>query len=205
LPKRAAAKRIDTQVDSCTDDDSNDECPTVNRKSLRRKVYATADDDMVTSSRRSACTELNRNALNAKLNREKKKAYIASLEAQQLKLRKENGKLNAIIADLTLERNKFANEVEYLRSVLTNDSALAHLISGINGRNVYLSEKFETSRKRKHSVEDHDYIPLAAKMSNSSSSSAGVCLHVHQSHMSLELCEQCAQMSSKIRHDDGSS
>jgi hypothetical protein len=209
LPKRAAAKRIESFVDSSSDeDDSNDERKVVNRKFAQRKTSITADDDTVTSSRRSACTELNRNALNAKLNREKKKAYIASLEARQTKLCRENSKLSTMIADLTFERNKFANEVQYLRSVLANDSALAHLISGINGRNVYLSEQFETSRKRKLSVDDdHDYIPFAssAKSSNSSSASAGVCLHVHQSHMSLEFCEQCARMSSKVRCVDSSS
>lgn len=131
-----------------------------------------------------------KNAIQAKMNREKKKAYIKSLEDDVEQLKKENKTLKVNNEKLQKSYKTMEEELEYFRSVLANQSALSSLLKNIpQVKNVQLSSSF--SRKRKSIESDHDY-PLPKKIADS----AGVCLHVHQDKVSLEFCAKCSSAAS---------
>ncbi|XP_061197715.1 probable basic-leucine zipper transcription factor D [Saccostrea echinata] len=135
-----------------------------------------------------AMEERNRkNAVQAKINREKKKAYIKNLEDDVELLKSENKTLKENCDKLQMSHKVMEEELDYLRSVLANQSALSNLLQNIpNVKNVELSSSF--SRKRQSIDRDHDY-PTNKRPK---SVSAGVCLHVHQDKVSLEFCAKCS-------------
>lgn len=219
FPQRMAARRAEIVVakmeDSNDDDDDDDYDEEYQEKRKPRKAGMASHQQhhKLTSvnntvSRRTVCRELNRNALNAKLNREKKKAYMAELERRESQLGNENTRLKYAVGKLAAERNKLQDEVKYLRSVLANDSALADLVGAIRG-GVRLSSKFSTGVKRSRvedAVEtDHDYAPARKSTrrateedeseSPAASAGSGICLHVREDFLSLEFCEKCSKMS----------
>ena len=147
-------------------------------------------------------------AVQAKINREKKKAYIESLEREKFLLQQENGSLKQRSQRLEKERDELAEEAAYLRRVLFNDSHLAGMLSNIgNTPNIKLSVRNvppvstdSASRKRSCSSEniDHDYSSKSRKTSITGASASavtaagGVCLHVHQDNVTVEFCRHCA-------------
>ncbi len=142
----------------------------------------------------------------ARLNRQKKKAYIQGLEGQIAGLTKENDKLKAGSAKLRSERDSLQEEVLYLRNVLANDSALAGLLSNINNvKQVHLTTSFAKGRKRLALDADHDYgrpTPAKRKFAEPSNvsrkASGGVCLHVDSNKVSMEFCAKCASMAQDV-------
>lgn len=147
-----------------------------------------------------------RNAINAKLNREKKKAYIADLERKVTQLRHENGKLTADVDRVNVEKEACVREVQYLRNILINQSTLAKVLAGLPEiRGVHLrSSLFTTATSaRLHgdveqqsaaSGHEHDYGGIST---SSSSRAGGICLHVNDSRVSVELCSTCANMAAQ--------
>lgn len=144
-----------------------------------------------------------KNAVQAKLNREKKKAYIKNLEDEIDELKSENAALK-ISNEKNLKENKALHEeIDYYRSVLANQSALAGLLKNIGSvSNVRLSSSIGCKRSAES---DHEYsstnVPSSSKRSKSAKS-AGVCLHVDQGLVSLEFCSKCASMSKTANDDD---
>jgi hypothetical protein len=146
-----------------------------------------------------------RNAVNAKLNREKKKAYIADLERKVAQLRDENGKLTADVDRVNVEKEACVREVQYLRNILVNQSTLAKVLAGLPEiRGVHLRSSLFTTATgaRLHgdveqqsvaSGHEHDYGGIST--SSSSSRAGGICLHVDNSRVSVELCSTCANMA----------
>lgn len=158
------------------------------------KVIKTPDTSSMEETQEQiyeAMEERNRkNAIQAKMNREKKKAYIKSLEDNVDQLKKDNRTLKVNNEKLQKSYKTMEEELEYLRSVLANQSALSSLLKNIpQVKNVQLSSSF--SKKRKLIENDHDY-PLPTK----SADLAGVCLHVHQDKVSLEFCAKCSSAAS---------
>ncbi len=149
----------------------------------------------------------NKNAIQAKINREKKKAYMRELEDKVSSLAKENESLKKDSKKFQKERDVLAEEVQYLRNVLANQSKLSSLLKNINGNvdNVRLSSSYVT-RKRSADL-DHDYDgeaprPVAkrgrrpAVATATSAISGGVCLHVvNDNDVSIEFCQHCAKKS----------
>ncbi|KAH3704503.1 hypothetical protein DPMN_079559 [Dreissena polymorpha] len=134
-----------------------------------------------------------KNAVQAKLNREKKKAYINSLQDEIEKLREENATIQAARQKDITEKKALLEEVEYLKSVLANESAIAGLLKNIgNVNNVKLSTSF--GKKRNADLDDHDYSNVSQKKSRNAKT-AGVCLHVDDGSVSLEFCSKCSSMS----------
>ncbi|XP_062572342.1 uncharacterized protein LOC134234310 isoform X2 [Saccostrea cucullata] len=140
-----------------------------------------------------AMEERNRkNAVQAKINREKKKAYIKSLEDEVEELKSENKTLSENCDKLQISHKVMEEELDYLRSVLANQSALSNLLQNIpNVKNVELSSSF--SRKRQSIDKDHDY-PTNKRPKLVS---GGVCLHVHQDKVSLEFCAKCSSAAAQ--------
>lgn len=133
-----------------------------------------------------------KNAIQAKINREKKKAYIKSLECDVEQLKSENKTLKNKCDKMQKSYKTMEEELVYLKSVLANQSALSGLLQNIpNVKNVQLTSSF--FRKRKSIESDHDY-PMSKR--SSSAVSGGVCLHVHQDKVSLEFCATCSKEAS---------
>lgn len=136
---------------------------------------------------------LNKSALQARLNREKKKAYIAGLEKQVGIMKKEKADLERKVNSLEEKSAALDDQVMYLKSVLANESVLAKLISNINGsKTAELSSSSVMGKKRKL---DEDCNDRRTKVHKSSGTSSGICLHVSDERLSLELCHHCAQSS----------
>lgn len=133
-----------------------------------------------------------KNAIQAKVNREKKKAYVKSLEDEIEELKSENAALKKDNEKYVHENKDLVEEVEYLRSVLANESALAGILKNIgNVENVKLSSS--VNRKRNAGF-DHDYSGVPSKRARATKT-AGVCVHVDKGTVSLEFCSKCATMS----------
>lgn len=196
--QRVAARRAEIALareESDYDDHDDNDDDDVEDTRFRSCLY-----NAETSRRgRSRVAEVNRNALNARINRQKKKAYMASLEAQKDRLLKENKRMKLSLSSLVYERDDLVDEVRYLKSVLANDSILAKLVQSINGPPLKLSARFDRAvQKRKDVESDHSYGP-PAKRSTSQPAGAvkagGICLHVSESQLSMELCHHCARMA----------
>lgn len=201
-PQRVAARRAEIALaregsdydEHDADDDDDDEVEDTRFRS-RCHLY-----NAETSRRgRSRLAEVNRNALNARINRQKKKAYMASLEAQKARLLEENKRMKSALSSLVYERDDLVDEVRYLKSVLANDSVLAKLVQSINGPPLKLSARFDRAAQKRKDVEsDHSYGPpakLRTTLPAGAVEAGGICLHVSESQLSMELCHHCARMA----------
>ena len=115
----------------------------------------------------------------ARRNREKKKALFEETQAQCEALAVQNEQLGSENGNLRNRVRTLQEEVTYLKSVLANQSALAHVLSSLPKGHDQL--RFSTS--------------FDAEPSPAPSSSGGVCLHVDGKNLSLELCNQCAKFA----------
>ena len=145
-----------------------------------------------------------KNAIQAKINRQKKKAYVEDLESKVSTLARENDSLKKESKKLVKEKSSLEEEVAYLRSVLANQSALSGLLKNIeNVQNVRLTSSF--SRKRSADL-DHDYgeKPTVKKPRRSvvPAVSGGVCLHVDKNDVSIEFCHHCAKRSKGVEDSE---
>lgn len=135
-----------------------------------------------------------RNAEMARLHRQKKKQYVETLEKSHVSLKTENVILKTRTDELRAHVKKLENEVQYLKSVLANQSTLATLIRNIpHTPGVRLSSSFE-SRKRPHADTESDS-PTKVKRSRKEQVTGGVCLHVSKDVVSLEFCPTCSQQA----------
>ena len=141
------------------------------------------------------CGQTKRNALNAKINRERKKVYMQKLENDVDELRSENADLTISVKSYRKKCGKLLNEVEYLRAVLRNDSALSSILKNVGSSslnmkygNSELEPNCKASDPKKRlasSFLDHDY--------ESKRSKSGVCLHVvNNNQVSIEFCAECS-------------
>ena len=178
-------------------------------KAVVAKKTAAANNDEFERSKK--------NAENARENRRKKKLYVEGLEKEVGQLRNENIVLVEESNKLEKKVGDLQSEVDYLKSILANESMLSKLIESVSMTpGVSLSTSFCSSRKpsicnndvecEKENVVSTrsasrkragDSQPAAStKRSRSvASSSGGVCLHVKQSKVSLEFCGHCSKMA----------
>lgn len=133
---------------------------------------------------------LNKAALQAKINREKKKKYMKELEEQNSFLQKENSILKTRERKFEETLRILRKEVLYLRSVLENESQLAKIIKNLD-QPVRLTKAFEVSKRAVDG--DHEY----AKPSNikRKAFNNGICLHVKNDEITMEFCRECSDIS----------
>ncbi|OWF43023.1 uncharacterized protein LOC110460318 [Mizuhopecten yessoensis] len=166
-------------------------------KVLSSNQHIDSDGEVV-----EALTNLNKkNAIQAKINREKKKVFIKSLEDTVDELRAENDALKVNQTRMEECQRVLEDEVQYLKSVLANQSALSSLLQNIpNVQNVTLSTSF--NRRKRSAVVDHDYIEHqdTDRCTKRNCSTAGICLHVDKGHASLEFCSHCSK-NAKLADD----
>lgn len=205
-PQRVAARRAEIALageeSDCDIDD--DDVDGVDDARLRSRCYLPATETTMSRRGRSRVAEVNRNALNARMNRQKKKAYMASLESQKARLLYENKRMKSALSSLVSERSDLIDEVRYLKSVLANDSILAQLVQNIKGPQLKLSSRFDgAAQKRKDAEFDHNYGPATKQGESSVKAAGGICLHVTENRLTMELCHHCARMHAGA--DDGDS
>lgn len=132
-----------------------------------------------------------KNAIQAKINREKKKNYIKSLEDEIDLLKEENSSLRDSKNKMEQTVNVLEDEVAYLKNIIANQSALSNLLKNIpNVSNVKLSSSF--SQRKRAASHDHDY---QGPVKRAKTTTAGVCLHVNNDSASLEFCSKCSAMA----------
>ncbi|XP_066300271.1 CREB/ATF bZIP transcription factor-like [Branchiostoma lanceolatum] len=135
-----------------------------------------------------------KNAEAARQNRLRKKHYVQDLEGKVDTLAKENTSLKKENSKMQTAITSLEEELEYLKSVLANQSSLANLLKNIDTtEGVSLTTSFPSNRKRKAGEKDHDY--SKGKKKKNTDNSGGVCLHVNKDQVSLEFCSKCAHMA----------
>ena len=155
-----------------------------------------------------------KNAIAARENRQKKKKYVEGLENDVAELKEENKTLKSRNESMTTMIKKLSDEVKYLRSVLANESTISLLLksvastpgislsssltqsSGSEGsgkENVKEGERQYVTRSKKRRSEDE----ASPSKRTRSSSSGGVCLHVNNGKVSLELCAKCERKATQ--------
>ena len=148
-------------------------------------------EDRSASLSKVTLLEKNRkNAIAARQNRIKKKKYVVDLEEECSQLKTENVILKTKCHEFQTKASKLQAEVQYLKSVLANDSVLASLISNIpKAPEVKLTSSF---RKRSRECSDSEN----TKKQKIQASNGGICLHVTKDVVSLEFCSDCSKQAS---------
>ena len=168
-------------------------------------------EEMTLKSTLDRCT--NRNAVMARLNRERKKRYVNNLESEVSTLRKMNSSLSEENQNLKVSISKCREELAYLQNVLGNQSMLSSVIKAVSGiAGVNLKGIVKTSGKNnaddKNSTTVDKDIPANGDKSqkwlkedtingeqyptSANSIGNGVCLHVQQENVSIEFCHHCS-------------
>ncbi len=133
-----------------------------------------------------------KNAEAARLNRLKKKQYVEDLEKTCSSLKTENVVLKTRCHEYQQRCSRLQSEVQYLQSVLLNESTLSSLIKNIpQVKEIKLSSSF--TRKRPIGEPEAG---TPSKRSKNGGHSGGVCLHVAKDVVSLEFCSNCSKQAS---------
>ena len=92
---------------------------------------------------------LNRNAIMARLNRQKKKKYLQELETSVKTLKEENESLKRDKKKMSATVDKLKTEVRYLKGVIANQSELSSLLQniGVTGLRLHSSFSHKTPLK----------------------------------------------------------
>ncbi|XP_018555676.1 CREB/ATF bZIP transcription factor [Lates calcarifer] len=177
----------DFGVNGAKDQDSGIEASTVS--SPERSSNLRVKNTQSQSSR-----VINKNAIAARLNRLKKKAYVNSLEKKVGILSTENNVLKQKNDQLTKRVEELEDETRYLRAVLANESTLAEVLSSLSSVN---GMKISSSLFQGADPNDHNYaLPRKHAKVEKKETPGGVCLHVDKDLVSVEFCVKCAERAS---------
>ncbi|XP_043252116.1 uncharacterized protein LOC122397195 isoform X2 [Colletes gigas] len=142
IPARMSGKlrKTSLQWDSSSEEDDAYECKYNMRlrDSLRNTQQSQVSESETASEPRkrgrgpSKRPCLNRNALMARENRLKKKAYLEKVESKLSYYQQENKKLVNFIRKQGVDIKRLTGEVAYLRSVLNNNTTITALLKTIN-------------------------------------------------------------------------
>lgn len=131
-----------------------------------------------------------KNAIAARVNRQRKKEYLDGLEQQVSTLSNENKTLKQKCDKMEKTVDKLQTEVQYLQSVLANQSSLSTILQGLPGiRGVRLSA---VPGKRIRDENNESMTSKTKKVKTDSVPSGGICLHIAGEIASLELCPECS-------------
>ncbi|XP_012278665.1 CRE-binding bZIP protein SKO1 [Orussus abietinus] len=147
VPKRRSAmsrKRRSNLTDESSSEEESQASPLSNFESSKdamstrkRKESANSNySDEVRVGRRGRGPSkrpcLNRNALMARENRQRKKEYLQKIENKLSFYQQENKNLNAVIQKQGIDVKRLNGEVAYLRSVLKNNTSITALLQSMN-------------------------------------------------------------------------
>ncbi|XP_033624176.1 CREB/ATF bZIP transcription factor-like [Asterias rubens] len=119
-----------------------------------------------------------KNAIMARENRQRKKAFIQNLIDANKELTDENVTLNKEAVAVQKKISSLEEEVKYLHKVLFNQSALAGLLKKVDQKEVRLNTS---------------HLGDETEEGGSPSCSGGVCLHVNGTNATLKMCARCAR------------
>nr|XP_054752403.1 uncharacterized protein LOC129257975 [Lytechinus pictus] len=126
-----------------------------------------------------------KNAIAARENRLKKKEEFEELKRNETLLQEENESLRKENSDYVQKIKGLEQEVEYYKSVLCNQSALATILDKINPQSkLKLSSSVGVS-------DQEETVGVKKVMSG------GVCLHLNGTDTSLEWCSKCSMNAQK--------
>ena len=184
----------------------------------------------------------NRNAVMARLNRQRKKRYVENLESEVSFLRKQNKHLASDNEDMKSKLDNCAEKITYLQNILANESMLSSVINAVSsapGVNLSGTVKLKhgsdrhtgsesVSKAQNITCNKSELAPYGNKSSLNQSinankrqickesgagkakqgrydggtnSTAGICLHVNQENVSIELCHHCSSHAMAIKND----
>ena len=134
-----------------------------------------------------------KNAIAARINRQKKKEYVSELESSVSTLSSDKAELKSKCSRLEQTVEELRTEVKYLKSVLVNQSSLSTLLQNIPGiSDVRLSSSLTRGKhvRTEEPVEPSDS-PAFKRPRTQPSFTGGVCLHVADKNVSIEFCSRC--------------
>lgn len=103
--------------------------------------------DLASTYKQSKNKNISKNAINAKINRIKKKQHVQELENEIISLKKENASLQSCIECNSELISSLKNEVKYLRSIIANSNELGTIL-----RNVCQNTNLEISPLKRTSL-----------------------------------------------------
>lgn len=186
----------------------------------------------VSSDKYDKC--MNKSAIIARENREKKKKYVQQLETNYEDMKYQNFDLQSKLEKKSKLCDSLQKEIQYLRNVLANQSSISALLKNIHSTpglsfssSIELSDDGKSSNTKKRQLDENynydnkskgvyvratgshkkvkqdteqpaadDYSPPLTPVSSHEDASGGVCLHVNNNKVSLELCSKCAENAS---------
>lgn len=131
--------------------------------------------------RPSKVTSLSKQAQYAREYRQKNKEHIDTLEAEVATLLSHNKELSRDKTQMSKTIVDLKAEVEYLRNVLANESSLAPLLANVTNMP---GMKLQ--------------FPLKKGAVEKKAGGAGVCLHVVDDNVSVELCGRCNRQARSV-------
>lgn len=137
-----------------------------------------------------------KNAIQARINRQKKKQEMGVLQDKLQGVEEINERLKIENTNLEKEKQYLLDEVAYLKNVIINQSTLSKLIKDIDSSvdNVRLSSSFHARNICINHENPNGHSDKCCLQNIVPSS--GVCLHVNQNKVTLEFCADCAKMAS---------
>lgn len=155
---------------------------------------------------------MSKNAIAARENREKKKQYVSNLEQDLKRAEAENSKKDALIETFKKNQDALVTEVKYLRGCLANSAEISAVIKSVKNIPTFkqvttslgINSKYQESRKRclRSENEENEESPARKsrrlqELTGTDNNLAGICVHVNDGAVSLEMCSQCHR-SAKI-------
>lgn len=196
-PRSSKRKRCFSNT-SIASEESTDCDSLGNRPSSDPKRPARVGRPRKSSDSSSLC--MSKNAIAARENREKKKAYVTLLENQLESLKKEVSALASKNERSEEESRRLCGEVAYLRSIISNIPQIRQLMPAIQSCSSLAPLHNETNLPPASSAlrRSHSQHANSKKWPNN----AGICLHLVDGHISLEFCSVCSVSSSSKRLKD---
>ena len=143
-----------------------------------------------------------KNAINARVNRQKHKQFVQTLEEENAQLKSRIEQLETNSEQLRTEKDLLQQEIHYLKSVIANDSTIGRVLQGLGTvKGVKLTSGFDKLHRKRaadSSLSSDSEQKRASRRDDVSPSppAAGVCLHVHSDSVSVEFCDKCAKLAS---------
>lgn len=151
---------------------------------------------------------MSRNAIAARENREKKKQYIEHMEKRLKVSEDENKRLKVQMSEIQKNYDKLVKENEYHKGVLANSSTISTLIKELASTNKIelIGTSFvESSKPSVANTAADSKVRKSHRIASTkgdtspaiSGHSSGICLHIHNKKVSLELCAKCSQKQNR--------
>ncbi|XP_054167094.1 uncharacterized protein LOC128964506 [Oppia nitens] len=145
---------------------------------------------------------MSRNAIAARENREKKKRESEDMRRKLNIALKDNKEKDSIIVDLRVNVAEKDKRIGYLEGLLANDSAIAAIIKHMSNVPTvqligsHFQSTDEPVLQKSDKMLDDKSVRKSTRIA-AKGESAGICFHVNNNRMSLELCRKCSDSAKR--------